>query len=146
VPPTLERMVTFLLGQPVLTFVLYAIILDWADYWRHRLSHRFGWWWALHSLHHAQRQMTFWSDDRNHLLDDLIAFVWFLGKMLWDFVRVKQKDWMIHGAIAVMLAILSAGWYEHNLGDGEILTLFLAVMGCGYAAMRLGRIQSGAAG
>ncbi len=22
-------------------------------------------------------QMTFWSDDRNHLLDDLIAFVWF---------------------------------------------------------------------
>ena len=21
--------------------------------------------------------MTFWSDDRNHLLDDLIAFVWF---------------------------------------------------------------------
>jgi sterol desaturase/sphingolipid hydroxylase (fatty acid hydroxylase superfamily) len=61
----------------VLTFVLYAIILDCADYWRHRLSHRLGWWWALHSLHHAQRQMTFWSDDRNHVLDDLIAFVWF---------------------------------------------------------------------
>ena len=37
----------------------------------------FRWWWALHSLHHAQRQMTFWSDDRNHVLDDLIAFVWF---------------------------------------------------------------------
>src|SRR3954451_480380 len=28
-------------------------------------------------MHHAQRQMTFWSDDRNHLLDDAIAFVWF---------------------------------------------------------------------
>jgi O-antigen ligase len=63
----------------------------------------------------------------------LIAFVWFLGKMLWDFLRVKQKDWVIHGAIAVMLAILAAGWYEHNLGDGEILTLFLAVVACGYA-------------
>jgi sterol desaturase/sphingolipid hydroxylase (fatty acid hydroxylase superfamily) len=37
----------------------------------------FHWWWALHSLHHAQRQMTFWSDDRNHVLDDLIAFTWF---------------------------------------------------------------------
>ena len=57
--------------------MLYAIILDFADYWRHCLSHQFRWWWALHSLHHAQRQMTFWSDDRNHLLDDLIAFVWF---------------------------------------------------------------------
>ena len=77
VPPTLERVLPFLLGQPVLTFVLYAIILDCADYWRHRLSHRFGWWWALHSLHHAQRQMTFWSDDRNHVLDDLIGALWF---------------------------------------------------------------------
>jgi sterol desaturase/sphingolipid hydroxylase (fatty acid hydroxylase superfamily) len=51
--------------------------LDCADYWRHRVSHMIGWWWALHSVHHAQRQMTFWSDDRNHLLDDTIAFLWF---------------------------------------------------------------------
>jgi sterol desaturase/sphingolipid hydroxylase (fatty acid hydroxylase superfamily) len=28
-------------------------------------------------VHHAQRQMTFWSDDRNHLMDDMIAFIWF---------------------------------------------------------------------
>jgi len=77
VPPTLERLVPALLGHQVLTFVLYAIILDFADYWIHRGQHRFEWWWALHSLHHAQRQMTFWSDDRNHVLDDLIAFVWF---------------------------------------------------------------------
>ncbi|MEA2741547.1 MAG: hypothetical protein QOH05_4854 [Acetobacteraceae bacterium] len=77
VPPTLESVFPFLLGQQVLTFVLYAIILDFAEYWRHRLSHMFRWWWALHSLHHAQRQMTFWSDDRNHLGDDLISFFWF---------------------------------------------------------------------
>ncbi len=77
VPPTLEGLFPFLLGQQVLTFVLYAIILDFADYWRHFLSHQFRWWWALHSLHHAQRQMTFWSDDRNHVLDDVIAFLWF---------------------------------------------------------------------
>jgi sterol desaturase/sphingolipid hydroxylase (fatty acid hydroxylase superfamily) len=77
VPPTLERIFPFLLGQQVATFLAYAIILDFADYWRHRLSHRFGWWWALHSLHHAQKQMTFWSDDRNHVLDDLIAALWF---------------------------------------------------------------------
>jgi len=77
VPPTLEGLVPGLLGHPIVTFFLYAAILDCADYWRHRLSHRFGWWWALHSLHHAQRQMTFWSDDRNHLVDDVISFVWF---------------------------------------------------------------------
>ncbi len=77
IPPMLERVFPGLLGRPVLTFALYAIILDFADYWRHRVSHTIGWWWALHSVHHAQRQMTFWSDDRNHLLDDFIAFVWF---------------------------------------------------------------------
>jgi sterol desaturase/sphingolipid hydroxylase (fatty acid hydroxylase superfamily) len=77
VPPTLERLFPFLLGQQVVTFVFYAIILDFSEYWRHRLSHRFRWWWALHSLHHAQRQMTFWSDDRNHLIDEVIAFLWF---------------------------------------------------------------------
>lgn len=77
VAPTLETVFPALMGHQVVTFVIYAIILDFADYWRHRLSHVFGWWYALHSLHHAQRQMTFWSDDRNHILDDLIAGLWF---------------------------------------------------------------------
>ena len=77
VPPTLERIFPFLFGMPVLTFLLYAIILDFGEYWRHRLSHVFRWWYSLHALHHAQRQMTFWSDDRNHLLDDIIGFMWF---------------------------------------------------------------------
>ncbi len=77
VPPTLERLLPFLLGHQVLTLLCYVIILDFAEYWRHRLSHMFGWWYALHALHHAQRQMTFWSDDRNHLLDEVASFVWF---------------------------------------------------------------------
>ena len=79
VPPTLERLFPVLLGQQVATFLCYAVILDFAEYWRHRLSHRFAWWWALHSLHHAQRQMTFWSDDRNHLVDEVIGTVWFMA-------------------------------------------------------------------
>ncbi len=77
VSPTLERLVPFLLGKPLITFAIYAMILDFAEYWRHRLSHVFNWWYSLHSLHHAQRQMTFWSDDRNHVVDDLIGFAWF---------------------------------------------------------------------
>ena len=77
IPPTLESVVPGLFGHPLITFILYALILDCADYWRHRLSHSFRWWYALHALHHAQRQMSFWSDDRNHLLDDTIAFLWF---------------------------------------------------------------------
>jgi sterol desaturase/sphingolipid hydroxylase (fatty acid hydroxylase superfamily) len=77
IPPTLETLVPALFGHPVLTFFIYALILDFADYWRHRLSHSFRAWYALHALHHAQRQMSFWSDDRNHVLDDIISFIWF---------------------------------------------------------------------
>ena len=75
--PTLERLAPWFEGRPVITFFLYAIVLDLGEYWRHRLSHVFNWWYGLHSLHHAQRQMTFWSDDRNHVLDEVIGFLWF---------------------------------------------------------------------
>ncbi|MGI9024584.1 MAG: sterol desaturase family protein [Burkholderiaceae bacterium] len=57
---------------PIVAFGLYLIALDFANYWVHRAQHRFRWWWGLHSLHHSQMQMSFWADDRNHLLDDLI--------------------------------------------------------------------------
>ncbi len=79
VPPTLERFFPFLLSMPVATFVFYAVLLDFADYWRHRFSHSVGWWYGLHSVHHAQTRMTFWSDDRNHVLDDVIAYLWFIA-------------------------------------------------------------------
>ena len=57
---------------PLVSFGLYLVVLDLVGYWVHRGQHRVRWWWALHSLHHSQRQMSLWSDDRNHLLDDLL--------------------------------------------------------------------------
>jgi sterol desaturase/sphingolipid hydroxylase (fatty acid hydroxylase superfamily) len=54
------------------SFVLYLVMFDLLGYWLHRAQHQFNWWWQLHALHHSQRQMTLWSDNRNHLLDDLI--------------------------------------------------------------------------
>jgi sterol desaturase/sphingolipid hydroxylase (fatty acid hydroxylase superfamily) len=77
VSPTLESIFPFLHQVPLLTFFIYVVILDFGEYWRHRLQHTIGWWWALHSIHHAQRQMTFWTDDRNHILDEVIAALWF---------------------------------------------------------------------
>lgn len=54
------------------SFVIYLVVFDFVNYWFHRLQHQFNWWWALHSLHHSQRQMTMWTDNRNHLLDDVL--------------------------------------------------------------------------
>jgi sterol desaturase/sphingolipid hydroxylase (fatty acid hydroxylase superfamily) len=79
IPPNLEDLVPLLAQSPLAAFCVYLLVLDLADYWRHRLQHRWRLWWALHSLHHSQRQMTFWNDDRNHLLDELVAGFWFAG-------------------------------------------------------------------
>jgi sterol desaturase/sphingolipid hydroxylase (fatty acid hydroxylase superfamily) len=57
---------------PVVSFCIYLVIFDLADYWLHRFQHRFHWWWQLHAVHHSQRDMTLWTDNRNHLLDDFI--------------------------------------------------------------------------
>ncbi len=54
------------------SLLIYLVIFDFADYWIHRGQHGIQAWWHLHALHHSQRQMTMWSDNRNHLLDDLI--------------------------------------------------------------------------
>jgi len=58
--------------RPVLSFLLYLVVFDFINYLVHRAQHQSNAWWALHALHHAQRQMTVWSDNRNHLLDDVI--------------------------------------------------------------------------
>jgi sterol desaturase/sphingolipid hydroxylase (fatty acid hydroxylase superfamily) len=55
-----------------ISFVLYLLLFDAVDYGLHRAQHGLNWWWQLHALHHSQRQMTKWSDNRNHLLDDVI--------------------------------------------------------------------------
>jgi sterol desaturase/sphingolipid hydroxylase (fatty acid hydroxylase superfamily) len=60
---------------PLASFLLYLVVLDFCDYWFHRAQHQFNWWWGLHSLHHSQRDMNLWSDNRNHLLDDLLRDV-----------------------------------------------------------------------
>jgi sterol desaturase/sphingolipid hydroxylase (fatty acid hydroxylase superfamily) len=57
---------------PWVGFLMYLVVLDLVDYALHRMQHRYRWWWALHALHHSQRKMSFWTDNRNHLLDDLM--------------------------------------------------------------------------
>jgi len=76
VPWQLEDLLPWLSTNPLAAFFTYVAILDLSDYWRHRLQHRVRWWWGLHSIHHAQRQMSLWTDERNHVLDGLIEALW----------------------------------------------------------------------
>jgi putative inorganic carbon (HCO3(-)) transporter len=82
-----------------------------------------------------------------------LALMWVLGQALFDFARglrrapqVSEVRWVLHGAIAVMIAVMLSGFYELNLGDSEVLGMFLAVVACGYAAIEISKSDSVAAG
>jgi sterol desaturase/sphingolipid hydroxylase (fatty acid hydroxylase superfamily) len=77
-PPSLPGLIPAFASWPAVIFMVNFAILDLADYWRHRVSHRVGWWYGIHSLHHAEEQLTFWSDDRSHILEDAITYVWLM--------------------------------------------------------------------
>ncbi|MGB4911714.1 MAG: sterol desaturase family protein [Candidatus Dechloromonas phosphoritropha] len=119
-PRQLEDLFPALETYPLASFIVYLGILDFAEYWRHRLSHTLRWWWALHAIHHSQRQMSLWTDSRNHLLDDLIGGAWFSvialfigvppGQFIGLMVAIRIVENLSH-----VNARLSFGWLGERL-------------------------------
>ncbi|MCT9810456.1 sterol desaturase family protein [Acidovorax sp. Be4] len=58
--------------HPVALFLLYYLVYDLVYYWMHRAQHAIPWWWAMHSMHHSQRQMSCWTNDRSNYLDGVL--------------------------------------------------------------------------
>jgi sterol desaturase/sphingolipid hydroxylase (fatty acid hydroxylase superfamily) len=58
--------------HPLALFLVYYVIYDLAYYWMHRVQHWIPWWWALHSMHHSQRQMSCWTNDRGSYVDGFL--------------------------------------------------------------------------
>lgn len=69
---SIQKYVPWFAHHPLLLFLAYYAIYDFTYYLIHRLQHALPWWWALHSLHHSQRRIGCWSNDRDHYLDDLL--------------------------------------------------------------------------
>jgi sterol desaturase/sphingolipid hydroxylase (fatty acid hydroxylase superfamily) len=90
-----------LADHPWASFLLYLLVFDLVNYWLHRAQHQFGWWWALHSLHHSQRQMTMWSDNRNHLLDDVLRAAVFA--LLARFIGVEPGQFVALVALSQLM-------------------------------------------
>jgi len=71
------------LGSIVLV-VVYALYIDCANYWAHRLSHRIPLLWAMHSFHHSAQCLTIATGARHYWAEKiflapllLLAFVLF---------------------------------------------------------------------
>jgi O-antigen ligase len=94
-----------------------------------------GWYGHLHNiyLHYAAERG----------IPTMLVLMWLLGQILFDFWRgLRQlpagpgaRRYLLHGGIAVVLATLAEGMVELNLGDSEVLTMFLVVVACGYLAL-----------
>lgn len=92
-----------------------------------------GWYGHLHNIYLQ------YAAERG--IPTMLFMMWIIAKVLWDFWTALRKApasaearFVLHGAIAMILAILAEGMLEYNLGDSEVLTLFLAVVGFGYIA------------
>ena len=93
-----------------------------------------GWYGHLHNiyLHYAAERG----------IPVMLALVWLLVKLLFDFSRAIRKlppgpgdrRFVLRGAIAIVIATMVGGCFELNLGDSEVLTMFLVAVACGYVA------------
>ena len=118
IPAKIEDVLPALNEWPLVSFLFYLVLLDFVAYWLHRWQHRFEWWWALHALHHSQRQMGFWADDRNHLLDDLIIDGTFalialaIGVPPGQFIAI-----VVAGRVVESLSHANLKWHFGRIGE-----------------------------
>ncbi|CAN7676241.1 sterol desaturase family protein [Caballeronia sp. LjRoot29] len=88
-------------SQPIIAFAIYLVVLDFAGYWYHRMEHRIGIWWELHAVHHSQQKMSLWTDDRNHLLDNIMQAGFFAAVAL--VIGVQPSQFVVLVAITNLM-------------------------------------------
>ncbi len=77
-------------------------------------------------------------------LPALFCVLWLIGLTLWDCFRAQRRLgkarsdqlFVLHGTVAVIIGILIGGLFEYNLGDSEVLMMFVSVVALGYAAAK----------
>lgn len=74
----------------------------------------------------------------------LLCVLWFIGMALYDCIRGifvvarrgrSQELFILQGAVAVTIGVLVSGFWEYNLGDSEVLMMFVTVIALAYAAL-----------
>ncbi len=51
--------------------VLFMVVADFCEYWKHRWMHTSAFLWRFHSIHHSQTTMTLLTSYRFHFVDEL---------------------------------------------------------------------------
>lgn len=69
-----------------------------------------------------------------------LALVWLFGRVLrdhWKALRGSSGEnrFILQSVVAAMIGLILGGFFELNLGDSEVLTVFLTLVSLGYAAI-----------
>jgi len=96
-----------------------------------------GWYGHLHNIYLQ------YAAERG--IPTMLVMLWMLVQMPIDFWRGLRAlppgrsdcRFLLHGAVAVILATMVEGFFEYNLGDSEVLTMFLVAVASGYVALEI---------
>jgi putative inorganic carbon (hco3(-)) transporter len=94
-----------------------------------------GWYGHLHNIYLQ------YAAERG--IPTMLVLMWLIATVVIDFHHRLAKlppgrsnrRFLLYGGIAVILATLTEGLVDYNLGDSEVLTMFLVVIACGYLAL-----------
>ncbi|WHZ21800.1 MAG: Fatty acid hydroxylase family (carotene hydroxylase/sterol desaturase) [Nitrospira sp.] len=53
--------------------ILVLMVNDFLDWFHHVVRHKVWVFWCFHAVHHSQREMNLFTDDRVHLIDEIVA-------------------------------------------------------------------------
>jgi len=77
----------------------------------------------------------------------LLALAWLLARVLrdhWKALRgsTGENRFILHAVVAAMIGLIAGGFFEVNLGDSEVLTVFLTLVSLGYAAIERQKVKT----
>jgi sterol desaturase/sphingolipid hydroxylase (fatty acid hydroxylase superfamily) len=91
--------------HPMFAFGIYYVVYDLSYYWMHRAQHAIPWWWALHSMHHSQRQVNCWTNERVSWLDVVLQS--FLLAAVGQFMGVDVAQFALLELLSQLMQELS---------------------------------------
>ena len=92
---------------------LYFLVIDFCNYWIHRLQHtRF--FWPFHSIHHSQGQLSFFTEYRFHLLEQFMTSAAVLIPLM--ILGAHPKVWLPLQFLEYFLAALPHAELNWRLG------------------------------
>jgi sterol desaturase/sphingolipid hydroxylase (fatty acid hydroxylase superfamily) len=81
----------------------FILVYDFLDWFHHLLRHKVWFFWCFHSVHHSQRHINLFTEDRVHPIDEIVAICLIFIPLF--MFRMEQP-------FALYLALF-AKWYPH---------------------------------